>query len=201
MLEPISLVIQAGGQSRRMGTDKARIPFLGQPLIQRVVERLAPIAGELLVTTNHPQDYTFLGLPLFTDLLPGGGALGGLYTALSCASSPIVLNVACDLPFANAAILQHAARLLLQEQADVVIPRSPNGLEPLHAAYRRLTCLPVVRAAIESKQLKIIDWFPRVRVLEIPVDEIARLDPSGLAFLNINTPEDLSLAEKIALSQ
>ena len=101
----LTVVIQAGGESRRMGQDKALIPFLGDHLIQRVRGRVAPLADELLVTTNQPQGYRFLGLPLFPDLIPGRGALGGLYTALSAASQPLVAVVACDMPFVNAEML------------------------------------------------------------------------------------------------
>ena len=78
----LTVCIQAGGASSRMGEDKALKAFLGRPLIQRVVERLAPIAEEVIVTTNNPDDYRFLGLPLFPDLKPGRGALGGLYLSL-----------------------------------------------------------------------------------------------------------------------
>jgi molybdenum cofactor guanylyltransferase len=198
MPEALSVVIQAGGQSRRMGRDKGLLPFLGQPLIQRLVERLSPIAAEVLVTTNHPQDYAFLGLRLVEDLLPGRGALGGLYTALSAARFPLVAVVACDLPFASPALLEDAAQLLVESNVDVVVPRSPSGLEPLHAVYRRETCLPVVKAALEAGQLKLIDWFPQVRLLERSAGEIAALDPSGLAFFNINTPQDLLQAERLA---
>ena len=77
----LSVVVQSGGQSTRMGENKALRIFLGRPLIQRVVERLAPIADELLVTTNQPEAYAFLKLPLLPDLQPGRGPLGGLHTA------------------------------------------------------------------------------------------------------------------------
>ncbi|MFL7867205.1 MAG: molybdenum cofactor guanylyltransferase, partial [Anaerolineales bacterium] len=69
----LTICVQAGGESRRMGRDKALMPFLGRPLIQRVVDRLSPIADEIIVTTNNPDDYRFLGLPLFPDLKPGRG--------------------------------------------------------------------------------------------------------------------------------
>ncbi len=85
----LTVAIQAGGESRRMGQDKALLPFLGQPLIVRVIERLKLLADEILVTTNHPQAYQFLGLPLYPDQQPGRGALGGLYTALNAASHPL----------------------------------------------------------------------------------------------------------------
>ena len=94
----LTVCIQAGGQSSRMGEDKALKPFLGRPLIQRVIERLSPVADELIVTTNRPDDYRFLRLALRADLKPGRGALGGLYTAIASAAHPIVAVVACDMP-------------------------------------------------------------------------------------------------------
>ena len=191
----ISLVIQAGGQSRRMGEDKALKLFLGRPLIQRVVGRLRPIADEIFVTTNTPEKYAFLGLRLVPDILPGLGTLGGLYTALASASSSMVAVVACDMPFASAGLLVQAARILVQEDVDLVIPRTMEGLYPLHAVYRRDTCLPVVLSAIESNQLKVVDWFPQVRVREQAPQEVARIDPSGLTFWNLNTLEEFTRAE------
>src|SRR4030043_1489998 len=97
----LSVVIQAGGQSSRMGEDKALKPFLGRPLIQRVIDRLSPIADEMIVTTNRPDDYAFLNLRLAPDFKPGRGSLGGLHTAIASATLPFVAVVACDMPFAN----------------------------------------------------------------------------------------------------
>jgi len=194
----LSIVIQAGGQSRRMGQDKALMPFLGRPLIQRVVERLKPIADEILVTTNRPDDYRFLDLPLFRDLHPGRGALGGLYTALASATCEVVGVVACDMPFASATLLEAASRLLVEEEADVVIPASSEGLEPLHAVYRRTVCLPAIEASIAADQWKVISWFPQVRVRELTPAEVSHFDPSGRAFWNVNTPEEFIKAERLA---
>jgi molybdopterin-guanine dinucleotide biosynthesis protein A len=197
----LTVCIQAGGQSSRMGEDKALKTFLGRPLIQRVVERLAPIADEIIVTTNNPDDYRFLNLRLFPDLKPGRGALGGLFTAIASAAHPIVAVAACDMPFASAALLEAASRLLVEEAADVVIPKSDEGYEPLHAIYRRATCFPAIEAAIDADQWKVIAWFPQVKVRVLTPEEIKRYDPSGLAFWNVNTPEEFAQAEKIATSQ
>lgn len=196
----LTVCIQAGGQSSRMGEDKALKTFLGRPLIQRVVERLAPIADELIVTTNRPEDYLFLNLPLHPDLKPGRGALGGLYTAIASARHPIVAVVACDMPFANAALLQAMSKLFADEQADLIIAKSEEGYEPLHAVYRRETCLPAIESAIDADQWKVIAWFPQVKVRILTPDEIKQYDPSGLAFWNVNTPEEFLKAETIALS-
>jgi molybdopterin-guanine dinucleotide biosynthesis protein A len=200
MPDNISLAIQAGGKSRRMGEDKGLKLFLGRPLIQRVVERLSPFADEILVTTNHPADYAFLNLRLVPDLIPGRGALGGLYTALASASYPIVAVVACDMPFANAALFEVAVRLLVEEEVDAVVPRSSGGLETMHAVYRGAACLPFIKDAIQANQLKVIDWFSAVRVRELSLDEIAVIDPTGLVFRNVNTPEEFYEAEFLAQS-
>ena len=195
----LTVCIQAGGQSSRMGEDKALKTFLGRPLIQRVAERLSPIADEVIVTTNRPEEYRFLGLPLHSDLKPGRGALGGLYTAIASAQHPIVAVVACDMPFASASLLTSASRILVKEEVDVVIPKSEEGYEPLHAVYRRETCQPAIEAAIEADQWKVIAWFPQVKVRVLTTDEIKQHDPEGLAFWNVNTPDEFSKAETIAL--
>ena len=183
-----------------MGEDKALKTFLGRPLIQRVIERLSPIADEMIVTTNRPDVYAFLKLPLFPDLKPGRGALGGLYTAIASAKYPIVAVVACDMPFASASLLEAASQLLLAEEVDVVIPRSEEGYEPFHAVYRRETCLPAIESAIAADQWRMIAWFPQVRVRTLTSDEVNRYDLLGLAFWNVNTPEEFAEAERIAQS-
>ena len=81
----LTVVVQAGGESRRMRQDKGLVPFLGRTLIERVIDRVSPAADELIVTTNNLDEYKFLGLPLYSDLIQGTGALGGLYTALHAA--------------------------------------------------------------------------------------------------------------------
>lgn len=188
-----------------MGEDKALKTFLGRPLIQRVIDRLSPIADEVIVTTNRPDDYSFLDVPLIPDLKPGRGALGGLYTAIASASQPLVAVVACDMPFASAVLVEAATHIMVQEGADVVIAREASqtegksaGYEPLHAVYRRETCLPSIEAAIEADQWKVIAWFPEVKVRVLTTDEMKQYDPTGLAFWNVNTPEEFEEAERIA---
>ena len=181
-----------------MGQDKALMPFLGQPLIQRVVTRVAPIADEIIVTTNHPADYAFLGLPLFSDIHPGRGPLGGLFTALSSARQPLVAVVACDMPFVSPNLLAFQARLLGAEAADVVIPFPKEVYEPLHAVYRRESCLPVVEWALANAQWKLIAWLSKVKVRTLTTEECRQYDAPGLAFANINTPQELAESEELA---
>ena len=197
----LTIAIQAGGESRRMGQDKALLPFLGKPLIERLVTRLAPLADEVIVTTNQPEKFLFLGLPLFSDARSGRGALGGLFTALSQATQPLVAVIACDMPFASASLLEYQVRMLEQQAVDICIPMLPDGYEPLHAVYRRDTCLPAVEWALDNDQWKVISWFPKVRVLTLSADECRKYDPAGLAFSNVNTPQELAEAQDLARGQ
>jgi molybdopterin-guanine dinucleotide biosynthesis protein A len=197
----VTIVVQAGGQSSRMGQDKALMPFLDRPLIMRQVQRLQGLADELLVTTNKPEAYAFLGLPLFGDLIPGAGALGGLYTALHAASHDLVAVIACDMPFVSADLIRAQFDLLVREEVDVVMPRSQEGMEPLHAVYRKNTCLPAVRAALDAGERKMIAWLPAVRLRVMPAEEVAVFDPEFRSFVNVNSPEEFRQAEDLARQQ
>jgi molybdopterin-guanine dinucleotide biosynthesis protein A len=193
-----SVAIQAGGKSSRMGQDKALLPFLGRPLIARVINRVKSLGEELIITTNQPDDYLRFGVPLYSDVLPGYGALGGLYTALSVCRYPVVIVVACDMPFVNADILALTIERLQASDADVVIPKTENGYEPFHAVYRRQTCLPAVKNAIQAGKKRLVSWFPEVKLSPIPESEIQVHDPKGIAFMNLNTKEDFINAEVLA---
>ncbi|MCL4504796.1 MAG: molybdenum cofactor guanylyltransferase [Chloroflexi bacterium] len=194
----LTVVIQAGGESRRMGEDKALRLFLGQPLIARVLSRVESLADELLVVTNRPAVYAFLNCALVADVLPGRGALGGLYTALSVASHAAVAVIGCDMPFVSATLLKRQYELLCAEGVDAVVPRTPNGWEPLHAVYHRATCQPAVYAALEAGTWRISDWLKTIRLHTPDMAEVQQYDPQQRAFWNVNTPEEFAQAERWA---
>ncbi|GAP14299.1 molybdopterin-guanine dinucleotide biosynthesis protein A [Longilinea arvoryzae] len=181
-----------------MGRNKALVSFLGRPLVQHVIERLRPLADEVLITTNQPAGLESLSVPLVADVFPGQGALGGLYTAVWAAKYPVVAVVACDMPFASLDLLQFQIDVLVQQNQDVVIPGSEEGWEPLHCVYRKPTCLPQIKAALVQGQKRLISWFPNVNVRYLQGNEVRRYDPLGIAFRNINTPEELQQAEVLA---
>ncbi len=192
-----TIVIQAGGESRRMGQNKALLPFRGQPLIERVVKRLQPFSDELILTANRPELFQFLGLPAYPDLITGKGALGGLYTALSAAHYPAVAVVACDMPFVNPQLLAAERDLLLEGEWEVVIPHSTEGREPLHAVYWKDACLPAIRQALDENRLRMDSWFEAVKVREMSLEEVSALDPEFRSFMNVNTPEEFKQAEQL----
>jgi molybdopterin-guanine dinucleotide biosynthesis protein A len=194
----LTLAILAGGKSQRMGQDKAIMLFQGVTLVRRVSDRLAGLATEVIVIGPGSQEYLSLGIRIVPDLYPGRGPLGGLLTALSTASNPAVATVGCDMPFVNADLLAHQRDILFTDNMDVVVPSSVRGLEPLHAIYRRETCLQTVREALDAGEHRLISWFPRVKVRILTPEETNPFDPRGLMFLNINTPDELAQAEKLS---
>ena len=186
----LTLAIQAGGNSSRMGEDKALKLFHGIPLIQHVFNRISPIADEIIITSNNPDAYTFLDVRIVRDLRLGRGALGGLYTALSTAKHDLVAVVACDMPFASAQVFRSARKLLVTREADAVVPKTQFGYEPLHALYRREACRDPIKNALDADKWKVISWFSEVKVYDLEVKD-------KKIFWNLNTPEDFSKAEKI----
>jgi len=192
-------VIQAGGRSTRMGGEpKALMTLGGRRIVERVVAAIAREVDDLLVVTNTPDLYAFLGLPMVSDALPDHGSLGGIYTGLLRASGDAAFTVACDMPFLRADV----ARLVIARaaEADVVIPRVGDQLETLHACYAR-ACLPAMEARLRAGRLKITGFFDDVRVLEIDEAAIRALADPELVFMNVNTPDELARARAIAGSK
>ena len=191
----LTIAIQAGGDSQRTGIDKALLPLAGKPLIEHLLMRVSDLGDDILVTTNRPGDYAFLGVRLVSDPVPGLGALHGLHTALDAARGRSVLVLACDMPFVSRPLLEHL--ISLASQADVVVPHNEAGFEPLHAIYKKQACLPAIGAALAAGENRLISFYSMVHVLPVEGNDLSRLDPRGLSFFNVNTLEDLAQAERI----
>jgi molybdenum cofactor guanylyltransferase len=188
----LTVAIMAGGQSSRMGQDKSFVPFQGRPMIEVVRERVAGLGAELVVITNKPDEYAHLGLPMYSDVYPNMGPLGGIYTAVYHARHPYTLVVACDMPWLNRDLL--AYMIGLRRQADIIVPRWDKFPEPLHAIYSK-ACLPPILAQLQSGQLKVVRFYGQVQVHFVDRPAIEQFDKDGRSFANLNTPEDLSQAE------
>ncbi len=206
----VTVVIQAGGESRRMGRSKATVPFAGKPLICRLVERLSPVADDLVITTNEPENLAFLHgefpdlrIQLVCDSFEYRGALPGLYTALQAARNPYVAVVACDMVFASASLVVAESIAMNESGADVVVPVNQHGFEPFHAMYRRMGCLPAVRRALDRGEKRAQAFFDddEVTVLEFPQSRVLEAEPMGGCFVNANTPEELKALEDAFLAQ
>jgi molybdopterin-guanine dinucleotide biosynthesis protein A len=181
-------VILAGGQSRRMGRNKALIEVESSPLIARLARQALRLTNQVFISSNDAGAYEFLGLPALPDRYPGQGPLAGLHAAFNSTDRPLVLLLACDLPALHDVMLR---RLLeFSEGHDAVIPRTTDGrLHPLCGIYRR-TCLNTLEQNLRIGINKMTDLFRdgslRVKVVD---GRDGRFDDSDLR--NLNTPEDL----------
>jgi molybdenum cofactor guanylyltransferase len=197
-LAGVTGVVLAGGRSSRMGSDKAALVLDGRPLLARVVERLRLALGSVIVIGPERLAALQPGAPIIPDARPGLGPLGGLATALETAQTDWVFLVACDMPFIQPALVRYMATLALAASEDEAVAiRSPGGLEPLHAAYRR-GVTPVIARTFAAPHPSMRGLLRHLRVIEVAPEAIARFDPHGLSTFNANTEEDWRRAITLA---
>ncbi|HSB05290.1 MAG TPA: molybdenum cofactor guanylyltransferase [Thermodesulfobacteriota bacterium] len=190
---PITGLILSGGKSRRMGEDKAFIEIEGIPIIQKTCNLFQELFREVIIVTNHRELYLHLGATVHTDLISNRGALGGLYTGLIYSSFPYSFTVACDMPFLKGSVIRYLSHQV--EGYDVVVPKTEDGLQPLHAIYSK-SCIAPIQKTLEEKKTRIFDFYPSVRVKMIEPKEILSVDPEMESFINLNTPEELMRFKK-----
>jgi molybdopterin-guanine dinucleotide biosynthesis protein A len=189
---PVAAAILAGGSARRLGgATKSTLRVGGLRIIDRQIEALSRVADPILVIASDPAPYRDLRVEIVADVLPGHGALGGIYTAIVKSPCERTLVVAGDLPFLAVPLLQ---RLTADSEADVVIPRGRRGYEPLCAVYSR-RCEAAIRRRLSAGLLRASDLPEGARVEELGPDVLAAYDPDGLLFVNVNTPHDYERAE------
>ena len=189
--EAVAGVILAGGLSSRFGSNKAFSRFDGERLVQRLCKTVAAATDRVMLITNTPEDYAFLGLESRQDLVPRCGPIGGIYTALRTANAPLCLCVACDMPFIRPEFLEY-----MVGQApgyDVVVPMHDGREEPLCALYR-VACIPSIEERIRARRYKITGFFESVRVLRLSPGDAGVHDED--MFFNINNRTDYDEAVK-----
>ena len=180
-------VILAGGKSSRMGSNKALLPYRSGRFIEAIYRQLSSLFEEVLVVTNSPEQYAFLGCRMVSDLFHDMGALAGLHAGLIHSRTPHIFAVACDMPYLNDVVIR--TLVARRHQSDVIIPEGENGLEPLHAVYCR-SCLSAMETALQTGRRRLISFFPEVQVTRVPGETIRFVDPDLDSFRNINTPAD-----------
>ncbi len=187
-------MILAGGASQRLGQNKALIEVQGQPLIQRMTDKLCKLVDEIIIVTNTPEPFRFLGLPLVADVYPGVGTLGGLHAGLAALTTNYGLAVGCDMPFLNLSLLRHL--LDQREQYDIVVPRIGDYVEPLHAVYA-CRCAAALEQHILGGQRRVRVAWQGLNVRYVETAEIEQFDPQHLSFFNVNTPQELARMQAI----
>lgn len=191
-------VILAGGQASRYGGRAKGLERVGGiRVIDRVARALATVTDRLLLIANDPAAPEWLpDVPVASDVYPGCGSLGGIHAALVHANAP-ALVVAWDMPFVPSALL--AQLRALGEDADVAVPESDSrrGVEPLCAYYSPACIAPIARR-LEAGELRVIGFYDDVRVARLPAESVRAYGDPARLFMNVNTPDELALAERYA---
>jgi len=193
-LENITGVLIAGGKSRRMGRDKRFLRVGGKSVFDDTLSLLMVTFGETIVVLAEPiESLDMRGCQTAYDAIPNAGSLGGLYTGLMAASHPRIFAVACDMPFLNAEAIRFMVSF--DEAADVVVAELGGRFQPMHAVYSK-RCSLFLKAMAERQDLKIQKLFQReeLRVTVLCEKQLSSLGAGLRSFQNINTPEDLALA-------
>lgn len=201
---PVTGVILAGGKSRRMGANKALMQLGEDSLIGHIIRRMRLVTDELLLITNSPTEYAHLDLPMYADIIPNTGALGGIYTGLTSASYDAVICVACDSPFLEPKLLTYLVSVL--GEYDAVMPYTSNHndtqiiLQTLCGVYSK-RCLPIIASMLQASELRVHALQEWAHVQSVSPEVWQKFDPEGMSFFNINTPADFDLANSYMRSQ
>jgi len=188
MITNVTGVILAGGKSSRMGQNKALLHYENKPLIEHAVEKLSGIFSRVVLSVNDPEAFPQFDLPHVTDQYPETGPLGAIASVLETGERRI-FAAACDMPFLNPHLIEFICSL---EKNDAVVPVWGEKPEVLHAVYSA-ALLPTFQFWLKHGRYRIIDAIEESSVLYLLQQEIAKLDPDGNSFRNINTPADYEL--------
>jgi molybdopterin-guanine dinucleotide biosynthesis protein A len=174
-----------------MGRDKATLLVGGKPLLRRVYEVVEPLFEEVFIISNRHEPMEGVRVPVLKDLVPGKGPLVGIASALLYTTKPYLFVVACDMPFLSRESVLRVVGEVGGE--DIVIPRTRNGYEALHAVYNR-SCASVMLKHVGEGRMKISKLFPYFSVRE--VGECPEFVSRGLSvFTNVNSADDMEMAE------
>ncbi len=189
-------IILAGGESKRLNNvEKSNLLVGKKRIIERMMTVFEKLFSEIILVSNRPTTHLEWNVIIVKDIYNKRSSLTGIHSGLFYTKTDHAFIAACDTPFLKLdlvkTIVQH-----VDSGADVVIPRTNAGIEPLCAVYSR-RCLQPVQNALEQKNLKIRNFFSKLNVKEIPETVLRKIDPGLDSFFNINTPDDLEKANRM----
>ena len=196
MKHPCSGVILAGGLATRYGGEnKAFLKVGGMQILDRLFDLFSELFDEIILVTNRPRDFLEWDALIVTDVFPVRSSLTGIHAGLFYASHPFAFFSACDTPFLKRDIIETVLSEI-EPGADLVLPRTSAGFEPLCAAYSR-RCLKPAEDHLRANKYKIHLALKDCRIKTIPEDRLRAKDPGLVSFFNVNTPQDLARAEQM----
>jgi molybdopterin-guanine dinucleotide biosynthesis protein A len=187
-------VILAGGRASRYGGLPKGLEHVGgRRILDRVAATLREVTDDLVLIANTADADAWLpGVRREGDVLADAGSLGGIHAALSHARTA-VLVVAWDMPFVPADLLQRLRALGAAHDAAVPESESKRGVEPLCAWYAP-ACLAPIERRLSNGDRRVVSFFEDVRVARIPFEEVQRYGDPAIMFMNVNSPDELALA-------
>ncbi len=191
MIEDCTALILAGGDSRRMGQDKASLVLQGKTLLEHVAATMQPLFSKVIVSVRQPR--AGVELPQVYDEVEASGPLAGLAAGLAQAETPWVFAVACDMPFITPALVQGLAALREQHQA--VVPVVDGHLQPL-AAFYATSALATLRASLAGDDKSFRGALQKLDVRYVSEAELLQMDPQLRSFFDLDTPQDLDAAQR-----
>lgn len=192
-LEQTTGVILAGGASSRFGSNKALALLDGKPLISHVADAMEKLFPDLLLVTNTPQTYAFLGWEMIGDIHRNCGPLAGIHSALHKTDNKQIFIAGCDMPLIDPTLIAYICTL--PGEWDAALPCLERGPEPLYGIYRK-SCLPVIEKQLLNKQGKIRLALEKIHLRKISQEEILAHLPDLRTFHNINRQSDLQMIQQ-----
>jgi molybdopterin-guanine dinucleotide biosynthesis protein A len=193
MKDDVTAFVLAGGQSSRMGREKAMLELGGRTLLERALELALTVAAEAMVVGSRGEFERYGRL--LEDVYPEQGPLGGIHAALWASPTDLNLILAVDTPFLEARFLEFLIAQARESGAVVAVPRTRDGFHPLAAVYRRAFRETAERALAEGRN-KIDALFAEVETRVLEEEELRQLAFAPVIFENLNTPEDLERARR-----
>lgn len=183
-------VILAGGMSRRMGRDKAALPFGEETMLSHLVHTYQPYFDVTAVSLNAPGRFDTAGAMEVVDHRPGEGPMAGLESAFLDTGADVIFLTGTDLPFGDPALACHLVKSLGEH--DICLIRSEKGPEPLFAVYSS-ACLPAIQTALSEGRRSMYGVIQRMNTLELPAEDLHQFD-IGQILSNVNDPEEYARA-------
>jgi len=186
----------AGGQSRRIGRNKALMELDGQSLIERILNILDPLCDELILSANDPTLYAGLGVRIVPDVLLNRGPLSGIHAGLAAMRAERALVVACDMPFLNPTLLRYLT--VVAPDYDVVVPQVRGKFEPLHAVYG-VACVKAIERMVAKGPRRIVHLYDHVSSFMVAEERLREFDPLLRSFTNVNTPQEWAQIQSMTI--
>jgi molybdopterin-guanine dinucleotide biosynthesis protein A len=199
MTFPCTGVILSGGLNTRFnGQNKALIRVGQKRILDRLYDVFSDLFEEIILVTNHPLQFLDWDLTIVTDIFSARSSLTGIHTGLFYMKNPFAFFSACDTPFLKKELVESLVEQI-ENNTDIILPETAAGFEPLCAIYSK-RCLKQAEQHLKENKFKIQWAFRGLRIKIIPESVLLQKDPDLISFFNVNTPEDLTRAEKMIVT-